>query len=193
MDPPHGLVECLRLVKDAGEEQEAMRAAGRIADQTFQHILRYIKPGVRENELAAEMEHFMRRQGADGPSFETIVASGWRSALPHGVASSKRVEKGDMIVFDFGCLLEGYCSDMTRMVCVGSPRRSREDLRHRPTCPEAAGFGHRPGRTAGDVDAAARGVIREAGYGAHFGHGRAMAWAWKCTRSPAWAPRAPES
>ena len=116
--PLQGVVESLRLVKDGGEKV-ALRKAGRVADQTFHHILPHIKPGVSERDLASEMEHFMRRQGAEGPSFETIVASGWRSALPHGIASSKLLEKGDMIVFDFGCRLDGYCSDMSRTVCVG--------------------------------------------------------------------------
>ena len=169
--PLHGMVESLRLVKD-GSEKVALRKAGRVADQTFHHILPFIKPGVAERDLASEMEHFMRRQGAEGPSFETIVASGWRSALPHGIASSKLLEKGDMIVFDFGCRLDGYCSDMSRTVCVGKPSAFQRKIYGIVQRAQAAGLRViRPGASTGSVDLAARSLIRKAGYGAHFGHG----------------------
>ncbi len=168
--PLKGLAEGQRLVKDI-QERALMRQAARITDTTFDHILGFIRPGVRESELAAEMEHFMRREGASGPSFETIVASGWRSALPHGVASEKPVAKGDMIVFDFGCLFQGYCSDMTRMACVGAPSSLQKKvfgLVHRA---QQAGLDKiRAGRKAGDVDKASRSIIQRAGYGPKFGH-----------------------
>ncbi|HTA17572.1 MAG TPA: M24 family metallopeptidase, partial [bacterium] len=106
------------------------------------------------------------------PSFETIVASGWRSALPHGIASSKLLEKGDMIVFDFGCRLDGYCSDMSRTVCVGKPSAFQRKIYGVVQRAQAAGLkAIRPGKTTGAVDLAARSIIRKAGYGAHFGHG----------------------
>ncbi len=169
--PVRGLVEGLRLIKDA-DETGRMRAAGRITDRAIHHILSYIRPGVREDELAGELEHFMRRQGAEGTSFESIVASGWRSALPHGIASSKRVEKGDLIVFDFGCRYQGYCSDMTRTVCVGAPSALQRKVYRIVQRAQAAGLAAvKPGKTCGDVDLAARGVIRRAGYGKRFGHG----------------------
>jgi len=169
--PTLGLVEGLRLVKDSGEKV-ALRRAGRVADQTFHHILPFIKVGAVERDLASEMEHFMRRQGADGPSFETIVASGWRSALPHGIASSKRLEKGDFIVFDFGCRLDGYCSDMTRTVCVGPASSFQRKIYGIVQKAQAAGLrAIRPGHRTGDVDLAARSVIRKAGYASRFGHG----------------------
>ncbi|HTB21303.1 MAG TPA: aminopeptidase P family protein [bacterium] len=169
--PLQGTVESLRLVKDGGEK-EALRKAGRVADQTFHHILPFIKVGAVERDLASEMEHFMRRQGADGPSFETIVASGWRSALPHGIASAKRLEKGDFIVFDFGCRLDGYCSDMTRTVCVGPASAFQRKIYGIVQKAQAAGLrAIRPGQTTGAVDLAARSVIGKAGYASRFGHG----------------------
>lgn len=169
--PTQGLVEGLRLVKDQGERQ-AMRVAGQVTDKVFAHILRFIRPGVRESELAAEMEHQMRRLGASGPSFETIVASGWRSALPHGVASDKKVAKGDMIVFDFGCIYQGYCSDMTRTVVVGKPSARQKKIYGIVQRAQAAGLRMaKPGKTTGDVDKAARVIISRAGFGKRFGHG----------------------
>lgn len=169
--PTRGLVEGLRLVKDVGE-REAMRAAARITDRVFEHILGFIRPGVRESDLAAEMEHQMRRLGASGPSFETIVASGWRSALPHGVASDKKVAQGDMIVFDFGCIFDGYCSDMSRTVVVGKPSARQKRVYGIVQRAQAAGLrAARPGKTTGDVDKAARALIVKAGYGNRFGHG----------------------
>lgn len=166
-----GLAEGLRAIKDPSEMAK-MRLAAKITDKTFQHIQRFIKPGVSESELAVEMEHFMRQQGASGPSFETIVASGWRAALPHGVASDKRIAKGDMIVFDFGCLYDGYCSDMTRMACVGKPSAEQKKIYQIVKDAQQAGLDCiSAGRKAGDVDLAARGLIRKAGYARHFGHG----------------------
>ncbi len=116
--PTRRLVEELRLLKD-GRELEALRQAARLADRTFSHILSYIKPGVREQEIATEMEYYMKQQGASGPAFETIVASGWRGALPHGIASEKKIQMGELVVMDFGCTFHHYHSDMTRTVAVG--------------------------------------------------------------------------
>ena len=190
--PTRGLVESLRLIKD-GEEREAMRAAARITDRCIHHILGFIKPGVAERELAAEMEHFMRRQGADGPSFETIVASGWRSALPHGVASAKKVEKGDFIVIDFGCRMDGYCSDMTRTVCVGRPSSLQKKVYGIVQRAQAAGLNAiRPGKTAGDVDAACRRLIAKAGYGRRFGHGTGHGVGQEVHEDPRVGPKAPD-
>jgi Xaa-Pro aminopeptidase len=170
LKPVKELPEKLRQIKDPSE-MALMRSAGQITDRSFHHILAYIKPGVKEKDLAVELEHYMRLQGASGPSFDTIVASGWRSALPHGVASDKRVEKGDMIVFDFGCLYEGYCSDMTRMVCVGRPNAEQKKVYGIVKRAQEAGLRKiREGVTAGEVDEESRRKIRAAGYGQHFGH-----------------------
>lgn len=171
LQPTRDLAEALRAIKDPGEMAK-MRAAARITDQTFHHILKFIRPGVRESELAVEMEHFMRRQGASGPSFETIVASGARGAMPHGLASEKKVEKGDMIVFDFGCIVDGYCSDMTRMACVGRPGALQRKVYNIVKSAQQAGLDRiAAGIKAGRVDDAARGIIRQAGYARNFGHG----------------------
>jgi Xaa-Pro aminopeptidase len=191
--PTKGLVEGLRLVKDA-EERQAMRAAARIADLTFHHILPFIRPGVRESALAGEMEHHFRREGASGPSFDTIVASGWRSALPHGVASDKRVEKGDLIVFDFGCRYEGYCSDMTRTVSVGKPSPLQRRIYGIVKKAQAAGLAAaRPGKTAGDVDKACRSLIGRAGYGPRFGHGTGHGVGAEVHEDPRVGPKAKDS
>ncbi len=169
--PLSGVVEGLRSLKDAGE-RAALAAAARVADRTFHHILPLVRPGAVERKLAAEMEHFMRLEGAEGPSFETIVASGWRSALPHGIASGKVLRRGDMVVFDFGCRLDGYCSDMTRTVCLGPPTALQRRVYGIVRRAQEAGLrAVRPGAACGDVDAAARSVIRRAGYGGAFGHG----------------------
>ena len=111
--PIEKAVEQFRAVKDE-DEIEKIRIAEHIGDAAFAHVLEIIKPGMTEKEVAFEMELAMRRQGASGLSFDTIVASGVRSAMPHGVASDKKIENGDLVVFDFGCVYDGYCSDMTR-------------------------------------------------------------------------------
>lgn len=191
--PMQAVVEVQRLIKDAGE-REALRQAGRVADRTFHHILPMITAGTSERDLASEMEHYMRRQGAEGPSFDTIVASGWRSALPHGIASSKLLEKGDFVVFDFGCRLNGYCSDMTRTVCVGSPTSLQKKIYSIVQRAQAAGLkAIRPGQSSGDVDLAARSVIRKAGYGAHFGHGTGHGVGREVHEDPRVGPRAKDA
>lgn len=169
--PTQGLVEAQRLVKDAAEKA-AMRQAARIADQAFAQVLPRVRPGVREDHLAAHLEHAMRLLGAEGPSFETIVASGWRGALPHGVASPKKVRSGELIVFDFGCRWQGYCSDISRTVSVGRPSALQRKVYGVVRKAQAAGLkAVRAGRPAGAVDQAARAVIEKAGYGGRFGHG----------------------
>jgi Xaa-Pro aminopeptidase len=190
--PLNGTVEEFRLIKDAGE-RKAMREAARLADRTFHHILPFIKAGAVERDLASEMEHYMRLQGAEGPSFETIVASGWRSALPHGVASGKALEKGDLVVFDFGCLLDGYCSDMTRTVCVGKPSAAQRRIYGIVQKAQAAGCkAIRPGVPAGAVDLAARSVIRRAGHAAHFGHGTGHGVGREVHENPRVGPKCPD-
>jgi Xaa-Pro aminopeptidase len=116
--PP--LIERARMVKDP-LELESMRAAARLGANLFEVALKTIRPGIKEVEVAAEMEYAARRAGADGMSFETIIASGKRSALPHGRASSARIPAPGFVVCDFGVILAGYCSDMTRTVHVGTP------------------------------------------------------------------------
>ena len=165
-------VESLREVKTEGEIENIRRAL-RIAEEAFKEVLNLVKPGITEKEIALELEMAMRRRGAEGVSFPIIVASGYRSSLPHGTASEKKIENGDLIVFDFGCTFKGYCSDITRMVKVGklTPEEKRviETVRRaHEAAVEAIDRGERDCRK---VHHAAQRVIEEAGYTGLFGHG----------------------
>jgi Xaa-Pro aminopeptidase len=170
--PP--LVERLRMVKDA-DELEKIRAAVRLGAALFDRALEVLRPGTKETEVAAEMEYAARWAGAAEMSFPTIIASGARSALPHGRASGQAIRPGAFVVCDFGVILAGYCSDQTRTVWVGSTsgasaksaRRAYEAVRE---AQEAAVAAVRPGVSAGEVDAAARKVLRKAGLGRYFTH-----------------------
>lgn len=169
--PTDQLVEKLRMVKD-DDELRIMREAAQLADAAFQHILTRIKPGVSERQLSAELEYYMRMNGADSSSFDTIVASGVRSALPHGVASDKLLQRGDFITFDFGAYYKGYCSDLTRTVVLGSPSERHQEIYDIVLeAQETALAGIRPGMTGSAADALARDVIKRHGYGDYFGHG----------------------
>lgn len=166
-----GWVDEIRQVKDS-TEIKVMKRAMKIADDTFAHILKYLKPGVAEIEIAAEMEHFMRRQGASGPSFDTIVASGKRSSMPHGVASEKRLEMGDAVTLDYGALYNGYCSDITRTVFLGQPDPVLKKIYGIVLeAQELAIAGAKKGMVGKEVDLIARDHIAKAGYGDYFGHG----------------------
>ena len=165
-----GLVEGLRMVKEEAEIR-LIEEAVRLAELSFKEVLPAVKPGISERELAVELEYKMRRHGAEGAAFKVIVASGYRSALPHGVASDKRVQAGDLVTFDFGAVYRGYCSDITRTVAVGRPdERQREIYSIVLKAQQKALDGIRAGVKASEVDALARGVIEAAGYGQCFGH-----------------------
>lgn len=169
--PTNGLVEELREVKDE-EELAIIKEACNIADQAFEHILGYIQPGMTEIQVANELDFFMRSKGASGISFDTIVASGVRSAMPHGVASSKVIEQGDFITLDYGCYYNGYVSDMTRTISLGEPRENilkdiyQIVLNAHLKVAEAA----RPGMSGMELDKIARDYITSFGYGDKFGH-----------------------
>lgn len=111
-------LDSLRQVKDAAEISN-IRTACEIADKAFTEILNFIKPNVAENEVAVELEYLMKKFGAEKISFDTIVASGWRGSLPHGIASNKKISSGEFVTMDFGAMYNGYCSDITRTICVG--------------------------------------------------------------------------
>ncbi|HXT73364.1 MAG TPA: Xaa-Pro peptidase family protein [Candidatus Angelobacter sp.] len=168
--PWDGKVEGLRVIKDESE-LVTMREAARIACSSWEETVPLVKPGVSEIELAAEIEFRMRRKGADGPAFDTIIASGERGAWPHARASRKLVRKNELVVFDLGAILRGYSSDLTRTVCVG--RASSEKRRWYGAvlrAQQAARQALRPGVTAEQVDAAARGVLKQAGLERRFIH-----------------------
>ena len=130
--PVSGMIEALREVKDESEIALIQQVC-HIADQGFEHILKMIRPGMSEIEVANQLDFFMRSLGATSVSFDTIVASGLRSAMPHGVASEKVIEQGDLITLDFGCYYQGYVSDMTRTFAVGDPGdKLKRNLSNRP-------------------------------------------------------------
>jgi Xaa-Pro aminopeptidase len=164
------LVAELRMVKDA-DELRLMEKAAALGDKVFNAVLPHIERGVAEAEIAASLEFFARSLGAEGMSFETIVASGKRSALPHGRATMTRVPRNGFITLDFGVILNGYCSDMTRTVCVG--RLSSEERAVYEAVLEAQQAGVaavKPGATCAEVDEAARAVLRKVGLSKYFTH-----------------------
>jgi Xaa-Pro aminopeptidase len=164
------IVENLRMVKDS-EEIALTEAAVALADSTFEHILPYIKAGVVERDVMLEMEWFMRKHGAD-VAFDTIVASGPRSALPHGRAADRVLQSGDLITLDFGARLNGYCSDITRTVVLGEPTEEQKKVYTTvKSALEESIRAIKPGAGGKEVDNVARDLIGAAGYGDYFGHG----------------------
>ncbi|MBS4215693.1 M24 family metallopeptidase [Neobacillus rhizophilus] len=168
--PVSGLIEKLRLIK-TDSEIKILKEAADIADAAFKHILDFLRPGKTELEVSNELEFFMRKAGAVSSSFDTIVASGYRSALPHGVASDKVIEKGDMVTLDFGAYYKGYVSDITRTVAVGEPDAKLKEIYQIVLEAQLRGIdGFRPGMTGKEADALTRDYITEKGYGEYFGH-----------------------
>ena len=171
MVPAQDLVNGLRAAKDQ-EELDAMVQAQRISERAFDEILKFIKPGVTEKEIAAKLEYDMLRFGAQKMSFDPIVVSGPNGSLPHGVPSDKKVENGEFITMDFGCIYNGYCSDMTRTVALGEPTEEMRKVYDVVLQAQLAGLAaSKAGVTGKSIDAAARKVIEDAGYGEYFGHG----------------------
>jgi Xaa-Pro aminopeptidase len=161
----------VRIIKDSGEILLIQKAVD-IADNAFQEVLAVIKPGVRECEVALELEYKMKKMGASGVSFETIVASGPRSALPHGVAGIRQLQAGDAIVMDFGAVYKGYCSDMTRTVFLGAPTQQMKEIygivlqAQTEALQKAA-----ENMTGKQLDRVSREIIYGAGFEKCFGHG----------------------
>lgn len=186
--------DVLRQIKTP-EEVEKIRLACGIADRGAEHIRRFIQAGMSECEIAAELEWFMRQQGAEKASFDTIVASGWRGALPHGKASDKIVAAGEFVTLDFGALYQGYCSDMTRTLLVNGEGVSAEShplfnvYQIVLQAQLAAISAIRPGVRCQQVDDAARRVITEAGYGDYFGHNTGHAIGIEVHEDPRFSPR----
>ena len=160
----------LRRVKTE-EEKSRIISAQRIAESAFDHILSFIKPGVTETDVRLELEYFMLRHGASSLSFETIVVSGKKTSMPHGVPGDKKIESGDFVTMDFGAVYEGYHSDMTRTVAVGSVTDEMAKvyetvLKAQEACLDILA----PGVSCRQADFAARQVITNAGYGEYFTH-----------------------
>ncbi|MEH7383128.1 aminopeptidase P family protein [Bacillus sp. JJ1533] len=168
--PVTGAIEKLRLIKTESEIK-ILKEAAEIADAAFTHILDVIRPGITEIEVSTELEFFMRKQGAISSSFDTIVASGYRSALPHGVASDKVIEQGDFVTLDYGAYYKGYCSDITRTVAVGTPSDELKNIYDVVLEAQLRGMaGIKAGITGKEADALTRDYIAEKGYGDYFGH-----------------------
>ncbi len=168
--PTSGMVMRQRIIKDANE-LKLIRAAVKLGAKVYEETLASLKPGVSEVEVAGLLEHAARRGGADGMSFETIVAAGKRGALPHGRASSAAIPRRGFVVIDSGVILRGYCSDMTRTVYVGRVSRLERAWYEAVLEAQLAGIAAvKPGASAGDVDEAARWVLRKAKLDRYFTH-----------------------
>ncbi len=163
-------VDSLRQAKDSGEI-ELIRRACEIADKAFAEILKFIRPGVRENEVAARLEYFMRLFGAEKIAFDTIVASGVRGSMPHGTATDKIINAGELVTMDFGAIYKGYCSDITRTIAVG---KISPDLRKiYDAVFDAQNFGLKvikPKKSGKDCDAAVRERFKAADLDKYFVH-----------------------
>ena len=160
-----------RGVKEAWEI-ERMRKAQDITDKAFSEVLGRIKVGMTELELQAELIYCLYKNGGDGLAFDPIVVSGPNTSLPHGVAGERKIQEGDFITMDFGAMYQGYCSDMTRTVAVGYATEEMKKVYNTVLEAQLAGIGiTKAGVPGKDIDAAARKVIEDAGYGPYFGHG----------------------
>ena len=169
--PAQKLVNSLRAAKDDGEIA-LMTKAQEITDRAFSEILKFIQPGMTEQEIAAKLQYDMLRFGAEKMSFDPIVVSGPNGSLPHGIPSAKQVQQGEFITMDFGCKYGGYCSDMTRTVALGEPTGEMQKVYQTVLEAQLAGIAvTKAGVPGKSIDAAARKVIEDAGYGEYFGHG----------------------
>ncbi|RIE16899.1 M24 family metallopeptidase [Candidatus Cryosericum septentrionale] len=171
MVPTESVVEDMRIVKD-GCELDMMRAAGRVADKAFNVMVHQLKAGMTENDVAALLEYEMRKAGAGGTSFSTIVGSGARGALPHGIASGKVIQSGEVIVIDFGVNYEGYMSDCTRTVALGEQPADVLDVYAKLRAAQQLGLDCiKAGVSSRSVDTMVRGKLGESGLAQYFTHG----------------------
>lgn len=169
--PIQGLIEELRSVKDISEIESTQKACN-IADACFSHMCKFLKPGITEQSAALEIEYFMKSNGAEDLSFRTICVSGKKTSYPHGIPDNKIIEKGDFVTMDYGCKVDGYCSDMTRTVAIGSATSEMKDVYALVLEAQlAACDGIKAGMRCKDADYLARSIIESAGYGEYFGHG----------------------
>lgn len=179
----------IRMIKDDAE-LSCIAAAAKLADSAFSYILTRIAPGRTEREIALELEYHMKQNGAEGLSFETIAASGVRSAMPHGTATEKKIEKNDFLTLDFGCKYKGYCSDMTRTVAVGKASDKQKEIYETVLSAQNAALRElTAGVPANVVDSVARNFIKDAGYGKYFGHGLGHSVGLKVHEKPSLSPK----
>ena len=169
--PMQAEIDAFRATKEPWEV-ELMRKAQAITDKTFADLCKLIRAGMTEKELEAELLYRLYKYGAEGPSFDPIVVSGPNTSMPHGVPGERKLEFGDFITMDFGCIYGGYCSDMTRTVALGFVSEEMDKVYKTVLQAQLAGIAATKAGVAGrDIDGAARKVIADAGYGEHFGHG----------------------
>lgn len=188
------LIPCQRIFNElraskSQEEQEYMRQAQAIAELALDDVLRIIRPGISERDIAAEITYRLLRHGGEGNSFDPIAVTGRNSSMPHGVPGDTLVQAGDFITMDFGCIKNGYCSDMTRTVAVGSASDEMKNVYDTVLKAQLAGIAAaRAGVTGAEIDGAARKVISDAGFGEYFGHSFGHSLGLYIHESPAAAP-----
>ncbi len=186
--PSEDMIEQLRSIKD-DHELSLIEHAQSITDAAFSHIIAFIKRGMTETEIALELEYFMRKNGAEGLAFDTICVSGKKSSMPHGTPDSKVVEDG-FLTMDFGAKFCGYCSDMTRTICIGRPDSYMKNIYDTVLKAQNEAFSHiRSGVRGCDVDKAARDVIYGAGFEGCFGHSTGHSLGLEIHESPNFSPR----
>ena len=190
--PVSGKLAAFRAVKEP-YELERMRKAQEITDAAFADVLPRIKVGMTEKELCAELIYCLMKNGGEGLSFEPIVVSGPNTSLPHGVPGDRRIQEGDFITMDFGVIYQGYCSDMTRTVAMGYATREMKRVYDTVLEAQLAGIAAtKAGVTGKEIDAAARQVITDAGYGLYFGHGYGHSLGLEVHESPNCSPMCQE-
>ncbi|MBQ9945081.1 MAG: aminopeptidase P family protein [Clostridia bacterium] len=186
-------IERIRIVKE-DSEVEKIKAAQKIAEDAFSHILTFIKPGVTEKEISLELDFYMLSHGAEAVSFETIAVAGKNSSMPHGVPGEYKVQNGDFITMDFGATVDGYHSDMTRTVCLGEPTEKMREVYKTVLDAQNAGLSVlKDGISGVDADKAARDIIENAGYGKNFGHGLGHGVGVEIHEAPRLSPKAPHT
>ncbi len=182
--PFHQKIYSFRSVKESWE-LERMRKAQEITDLAFSEMLAKIKPGLTEKQLQAELVYSLLKNGADGMAFEPIVISGPNTSMPHGVPGDRAVQPGDFITMDFGALYQGYCADMTRTVAVGYATEEMKRVYDTVLRAQLAALAvTKAGATGKQIDAAARNLIADAGYGQYFGHGYGHSLGMECHEGP---------
>lgn len=182
----------IRVIKTPSEIEKII-SAQRIAEKGFEHMLDFIREGITEREIQLELDYFMLKNGAEALSFDTIALSGKNTSLPHGVPSDKRVEQGEFVLLDFGAVVDGWHSDMTRTVCVGIPDDEMKKvydivLRAQNTAIEQL----KAGIKCSDFDKIARDIIESNGYGKNFGHSLGHGVGMEIHESPTASPRSEE-
>ena len=185
------LVDQLRIVKDE-DELAKLRKSQEVLDACFAHVSRSLEPGMTERQVARMVEDYLREH-ADGPSFTSIIASGPNASMPHAVVSDREMQTGEPITIDIGALYQGYCTDMTRTVCLGrAPDKLNEIYAIVLEAQEKTEAALRPGMTGQQADAIARDVIKEKGYGDFFGHGTGHGIGLEVHEPPSLSTRGPE-